>query len=203
MSSDPVSQRRKTLIAGVGHRFWSDYSTGPEWADRLADLDWPADVTVTDYSYGAWAMTQQLQDDRFERCIFLAAEPRGRAPAGVHLYRYRHDAARYDPLRVHDHMFEAVAGVISIDLLLVVAGHFGALPEETWVVEIEPANIDWGDGNGVSRAVESRYAEVETLVRALAAGRPPASVGTRVGTQSDPPLGSYGRLARREGGAGS
>lgn len=182
-----------TLIAGVGHRFWSDYSAGPEWSDRLAGLEWPANVTVEDYSYGAWAMTQRLQDERYGRCIFLAAEPRDREAASLHVYRYAFDAAEYDPLRVHDHMFEAVAGVISVDLLLVVAGYFRVLPPETWVIEIEPANLEWG--SGVSQPVEARYAAVEAIVKALVNGRPPPEVEV----QRDLPLGSYGALAKRKG----
>jgi hypothetical protein len=142
-------------------------------------LPWPDHVTVADYSYGAWAMTQQLQDEGFERCIFLSAEPREREPASLHLYRYRHDTDHFDPLRVHDHMFEAVAGVISIDLLLVVAGHFDALPQETWVIEIEPANIEWGDGGGVSPEVQGRYQEVEAIVVSLVGGEQPHDVEAR------------------------
>jgi hypothetical protein len=29
----------KTLIAGVGHRFWRDRSAGPEFCDRLGRLE--------------------------------------------------------------------------------------------------------------------------------------------------------------------
>ena len=185
----------KTLIAGVGHRFWCDYSAGPEWADKLAELEWPAHVTVEDYSYGAWAMTQNLQDEKFERCIFISAEPREREPASLHVYPFTFDEIDYDPLRVHDHMFEAVAGVISVDLLLIVAGHFKALPKETWVVEIEPANTDWSDGQDMSAAVQARYAEVEAIVKDLVAGKVPKNLES----QATIPLGSYGNLARQKG----
>lgn len=184
----------KTLIAGVGHRFWSDYATGPEWSDRLAALEWPSGVTVEDYSYGAWVMTQRLQDERYERCIFVSAEAREREPASLHVYRYAFDENEYDPLRVHDYMFEAVAGVISVDLLLVVAGHFKALPFETWVIEIEPANVAWG--SGISQLVEARYAGVEDIVKGLVNDQPPPEIGA----QSDLPLGSYGNLAKLKGG---
>ena len=157
-----------TLIAGIGHRYWRDRSAGPEWCDRLAKLDWPPHVTVEDYSYGAWAMTQRLQDERYARGIFIAAEARERAPASLHVYRYAFDGAKYDALRVHDHLFEAVAGVVSIELLLVIAGHFGALPAETWVIEVEPADTGWGEG--LSREVEALYPEVVATVRRLVGG---------------------------------
>lgn len=187
----------KTLIAGVGHRFWSDYSAGPEWSDKLAKLEWPSNITVEDYSYGAWAMTQQLQDDKFDRCIFISAEPREREPASLHVYPFRFNEADYDPLRVHDHMFEAVAGVISVDLLLIVAGHFKALPEDTWVIEIEPANTEWADGQGISASVESLYPEVEETVKQLVEGQIPK----KTEPQANIPLGSYGNLARQKGKA--
>ena len=184
----------KTLIAGVGHRFWSDYSAGPEWSDKLAKLEWPSNITVEDYSYGAWAMTQQLQDDKFERCIFISAEPRERKAASLHVYPFKFNEDDYDPLRVHDHMFEAVAGVISVDLLLIVAGHFKALPEDTWVIEIEPANTDWADGQGLSEAVKALYPDVETIVKQLVQGQVPKNTVP----QASIPLGSYGNLARQK-----
>lgn len=185
----------KTLIAGVGHRFWSDYSTGPEWSDKLAALEWPSYITVDDYSYGAWAMTQQLQDDKYDRCIFISAEPREREPASLHVYPFTFDDRDYDPMRVHDHMFEAVAGVISVDLLVIVAGHFKALPKETWVIEVEPVNTEWADGQGISEAVQARYPEVEAIVKTLVSGKQPEQAEHQVNI----PLGSYGNLARQKG----
>lgn len=192
-----MANNPKTLIAGVGHRFWCDYSAGPEWADKLAELEWPAHITVDDYSYGAWAMTQNLQDEKYERCIFISAEPREREAASLHVYPFNFDEADYDPLRVHDHMFEAVAGVISVDLLVIVAGHFKALPKETWVIEVEPVNTEWADGQGISAAVEARYPEVETIVKNLVKGIAPEVIED----QSKISLGAYGNLARRKGDA--
>jgi Ni,Fe-hydrogenase maturation factor len=163
-----------TLIAGVGHRFWRDYSVGPEWCDRLARLSWPEGVVVEDYSFGALAMAQRLEDEPYRRAIFICGEERGREPASLHLRRYRHQPERLSTQRVQDHLFEAVAGVIAIDLLLVTAGHFGVLPPETWVIEYEPADNGWG--HGLSAAAEQRYPKVLGWVRDLASGVIPESV---------------------------
>lgn len=156
---------KRTLIAGVGHRFWRDHSAGPEWCDRLAELPWPEGTVVDDYSFGALAMAQRLEDERFGRAIFVTSEERGRAPASLHVYPYSYDPHLLSDQRVHDHLFEAVAGVVSIDLLLVIAGHFGALPDETWVIELEPANTQWGDG--ISAELDARYPDVLARVRTL------------------------------------
>jgi hypothetical protein len=57
MNQSPSLQLEpKTLIAGVGHRFWRDRSAGALWVDELARLEWPVHVTVDDYSFGAIAM---------------------------------------------------------------------------------------------------------------------------------------------------
>ena len=57
---------------------------------------------------------------------------------------------------------EAVTGVIALDNTLVVARHFGALPDEVVVVEVEPGVQEFGDtfsdavGRGVRRRVRAR-----------------------------------------------
>lgn len=157
-----------TLIAAVGHRFWRDRSAGPVWLDRAAALDWPDGVALEDYSFGALAMTQQLEASTYRRALFVSAEIRERAPGSLHLTRHR--PAPVSPEHVQACIAEAGSGVVAIDLLLVVAGHFGALPGETWVLEIEPADTGWGDG--LSAAVEARYGEAMDLLRAFAEGRP-------------------------------
>lgn len=155
----------RTLVAGVGHRFWRDYSAGPEWCDRLAELTWPPHVVVEDYSFGALAMAQRLEDEPYDQAVFICCEERDREPASVHQYRYTYDPDALSLARVQDHLFEAVAGVVAIDLLLVAAGHFQVLPDETWVIEVEPANTAWGEG--ISPDVEACFPDVLARVRNL------------------------------------
>src|SRR6185295_8879638 len=61
---------------------------------------------------------------------------------------------------------EAVTGVIALDNTLVVARHFGALPDEIVVVEVEPAFHEFGDT--FSDTVASVFDAVCTLVKTLA-----------------------------------
>jgi hydrogenase maturation protease len=173
----PRTEPTRTLIAGVGHRFWRDNSAGPEWCDRLARLQWPEGVTVEDYGFGALSMVHWLEDGDFDRAVFVCSEQRGRPPASLHVYRYCHDPGSITLQRVHEHLFEAVAGVIAIDLLLVAAGHFQALPDETWVIELEPVNTSWGEG--ISHELEALYPEVEAQVRKLVVGEQPAAEGSK------------------------
>ncbi len=158
----------RSLIAAVGHRFWRDRSAGPVWLDRAAGLDWPAGVTLDDYSFGAVAMSQQLAADGYDRALFLTAEERDREPGSLHLHR--HEARAHPPEHVQACISEAGGGVVAIDLLLVVGGHLRALPPETWVLEVEPVATDWGDG--LSSELDALYPRVLDHLRAFAAGRP-------------------------------
>lgn len=158
----------KTLIAGVGHRFWRDRSVGPEFCDRLAKLEWPAHITTADYSFGAIPMTYQLQDDRYQQALFITSEVRGRTPGTLHLYRAEPEL----PASVEafqEYMNEAGSGVIAIELLLVIAKQFEALPPETWVLEIEP--VEENGPEGLTPEVEALYPKVLEIARAFAMGK--------------------------------
>lgn len=172
MSQTPLEPR--TLIAGVGHRFWRDRSAGPEFCDRLSRLEWPSHVTIADYSFGAIPMTYQLQDDRYSRALFITAEVRGRQPGTLHLYR----AEPQMPASVEEfqeYMNEAGSGVIAIELLLVIARQFGALPPESWVLEVEP--VEENGPGGLTPEVQALYPRVLEIARAFARGRVPLGEG--------------------------
>ncbi len=164
-SDDSVRESAlRTLIAGVGHRFWGDRSAGPLWVDRMGGLDWPADVVLDDYSFGALAMTQQLQAAPYDRVAFVTAEERGRAPASLHWKR--HIPQPSDPEHVQACVGEAGGGVVAIDLLLVIADYYQALPADTWVLEIEPADASWGDE--LSPRVDGLYPRAVEVLREFA-----------------------------------
>lgn len=160
----------KTLIAGVGHRFWRDRSAGPEFCDRLAKLSWPQHVQVQDYSFGAIPMTYQLQDDQYQRALFITAEARGREPGTLYLYRANPELPKTVEV-FQEYMNEAGSGVIAIDLLLVIAKQFEALPPETFVLELEPLEEN-GQG-GLTPQIEGLYAEVQRIAQMVAAGEIP------------------------------
>ena len=135
--------RRRTLIAGVGYANLRDCSVGPVLTERLAARTWPREVEVEDYSFGAIDAIHKLRAKAYDRVVFFGAMDRGDAPGTIRRYRFQggHDAAT-----VQEHVAEAAQAVISLDTTLIVAGHFGGLPEETLVFEVEPEDTGYGDG---------------------------------------------------------
>jgi hydrogenase maturation protease len=139
----------RVLVAGVGYRYLRDHSVGGAVADRLAGRDWPGDdVVVEDLSYNPIAVVQRLEDDppgrRFDRAVFVASVERpGRRPGTLTAYRW--DGALPPPDEIQRAVAEAVTGVIALDNTLVVAAHFEALPPEVVVIEVEPAEHEFGE----------------------------------------------------------
>ena len=141
----------RVLIGGVGYRWQRDASCGLVASDALARLDWPPGVEVADLGYGALYVVQDLADARppYARLILLASADRGRPPG--RLYSRRWEGRLAHPDEVQARIREAGAGVIDLDHLLVIAQHFGALPADVLVVEVEP--IDTAGGESLSPGV--------------------------------------------------
>ena len=160
----------RVLIAGVGYRNLRDHSVGPELIDRLAGHRWQGDVSVEDLSFGPIAVVQRLQDDapecRFTRAIFVAGISRApwRNPGEVCAYRW--DGVLPAAAEIQQSVSEAVTGVILLDNTLIVARHFGVLPEEIAVVEVEPLLHEFGDG--FSEPVARGFQEACRIVVELA-----------------------------------
>ena len=157
------------IVAGVGYRNLRDHSVGVEVTDRLESASWTDDVVVEDLSYNPIAVVQRLEDEppeqRFQRAIVVAAVERsGRAPGTVAAYRW--DGALPVDEDIHRAVTEAVTGVIALDNTLVVTRHFGALPDEVVVVEVEPAIHEFGDT--FSELVGPQFETVCQLVRTYA-----------------------------------
>ncbi len=134
------------MIAGVGYQNLRDLSVGPVLVPQLAELTWPAGVEVDDWSFGPIAVVQRLQDRPgfYKRLVLISAVQRGREPGGV--YAYRWNGQLPDPEEIQARIGEAVTGVISLDNLLIIAEHFKVLPPEVYVIEVEPEDINWGQG---------------------------------------------------------
>ena len=132
------------LIAGVGYQFLGDLSFGPKLVERLQDMTWPEDVRIEDFGYGPLVILDWFEESpgkKFERAILAGAVERGREPGTLATYSWIADTP--DPDLVQGRIREAGAGVISLDNLLIVAQHFGALPTDTSVVELEPLEKEW------------------------------------------------------------
>jgi hypothetical protein len=100
---------------------------------------------VEDVSYGPIDVLFKLQDEPggFRLGIFVGAVARGRLEGTVEQYRWQVPTPSVDELQ--ERVAEAVTGVVSLENLLLILGHFGALPSRTVVIEVEPeAEEGWG-----------------------------------------------------------
>ena len=159
----------KTLVAGVGYTNLRDFSVGPVLTTRLHAMDWPVDVEVDDLSFGPIGIVQrfQAQTDPYERVVLFAAVSRGRKPGTVTVYGW--DGKLPPAEEIQARIGEAVTGVISLDNLLIIGGHFGIWPEEVIVVEVEPQDEgEGGWGPGFSPAVTQAVGDVIVAVRRAA-----------------------------------
>jgi hydrogenase maturation protease len=173
----PAPVAGRVLIGGVGYRWFGDRSFGLLAGEALAGLDWPRGVDVEDLGYGALHVALDLADadPPYARVVLIAATERGREPG--RLYRLRGDAAVPDTEQVQARLYEAAAGVIDLDHLLVIGRHFGALPDDVVVVELEPHPGTTGEG--LSPRVRALLPHAVELVRreALAPAHVPTVSG--------------------------
>lgn len=131
------------LVAGVGYQHLRDLSAGLHVLERLDGLD--ARVDREDLSYGPIDVLFLLQRrPRYAAGVFVTGTKRGRTPGAVEERRWDFPTLSADALQ--ERIGEALSGVISLDNLLHICGHFGALPEEVTVIEVEPADDGWGEG---------------------------------------------------------
>ena len=138
----------RVIVAGVGYRNLRDHSVGVVVADRLLERAWHDDVVVEDLSYNPIAVVQRLEDEpperRFTRAVVVSAVERGNRPPGT-VVAYRWDGLLPDDEEIQRAVTEAVTGVIALDNTLVVARHFGGLPDEIVVIEVEPEVQEFGE----------------------------------------------------------
>ncbi len=160
----------RTLIGGIGYRFTRDLAFGPLVIDRLCTESWPEGVEVEDLSYAPIAIVQRWTEARPHRLILVGAVARdGRAPGTI--TQYSPTGVLPDQREIQFRVGEALAGVISLDNLLIVARAFGALPHDVEVIEVEPADQGWGDG--LSAPVRQAMTAVVEILRGEAgAARP-------------------------------
>jgi hydrogenase maturation protease len=182
----------RVIVAGVGYHNLRDHSVGVEVVDRLEADAWPDGVVVEDLSYNPIAVVQRLEDEpperRFQRAVIVGAVERsGRAPGTIAVYRW--DGVLPVDQEIHRAVTEAVTGVIALDNTLVVTRHFGALPDEVVVVEVEPAVHEFGDT--FSELVGRQFETVCQLVRTH------ATDADAVGRLARAPLGGAARAGVR------
>jgi hydrogenase maturation protease len=153
----------RVLVGGVGYRWFGDGSFALLASDALARLDWPPGVDVLDLGYGALHVAMDLADvdPPYERVVLVAVTERGREPG--RLYRSECDPGAPSAQDVQDRMYEAGAGVIDLDHLLVLGRHFDALPDDVVAIELEPHPGTTGDR--LSPAAQALLPQAIELVR--------------------------------------
>lgn len=159
----------RVLVAGVGYQNLRDLSAGLlvlEQLERLGPLG--ERVDIEDLSYGPIDVLFLLQRRaRYAAAVFVTGSKRDRPPGSVE--RRRWDFPVIAPDALQGCVAEGLTGVISLDNLLHICGHFGALPPEVTIVEVEPADDGWGEGTSEpgGRAVAEASAVVRTEVMRL------------------------------------
>ena len=152
-----------TLVGGIGLPWLRDLDFGTNWLARAASLVWPDDVVLEDLSYAAHRVMHRIQELRPARVVLLGCMPRGTGPPGE-IRRYRlSEVPHPDPDEVHERLGEAVGGIVDLDHTLAVCRHWNALPDDTVVIEVEPAESEFGWG--FSQPVEDAVDQVLAMVR--------------------------------------
>jgi hydrogenase maturation protease len=169
----PPTGPGRVLIGGVGYTNLRDRSFGPLLIERLQEHAWPADVVVEDVSYGPIDVLFKLQAEPagFRLGLFVGAVARGRAAGTVERYVWRSPTPSIDELQ--ERIAEAVTGVVSLENLLHILAHFGALPTRTVVIEVEP-EAEEGWGPELSEAALAALGRVDAILREELAASPPS-----------------------------
>jgi len=132
------------LVSGIGYSNLSDMSFGRVLLATLVEMDWPAEVHVEDLNFGPIMIYQWLEGSpiKFDKAVFVGAARRNRQPGALEVYRW--DGKLPGDAEIQSRIEEAITGVIDLDNLLIVCKHFGVLPDDVRLVEVEPQSQEWG-----------------------------------------------------------
>ncbi|MDQ3353643.1 MAG: hydrogenase maturation protease [Actinomycetota bacterium] len=157
-------ERRATrvLIGGVGLPWMRDLDFGTQFVRRMEVLDWPGDVAVEDLSYAAHRVLHLLQEVQPAKVVLVGAMPRFTDVAGT-VRRYLLDLTPPSDEDVQARLGDAAGGTIDLDHTLAVGRYWKAFPEDTVVIEVEPADRTFG--LGFTDAVEAAMEPVLAMVR--------------------------------------
>lgn len=159
----------RVVVGGIGLPWLRDLDFGTQFVRRMGKLEWPEGVVLEDMSYAAHRVLHLLQDLRPAKVILVGAMPRDVDPPGT-VRRYKLDLTPPPDQEVIDRLGEAVGGIIDLDHTLAIIRYWKALPEDTVVIEVEPADRSFGLGfsNEVEATVEPILAMVREEVGAVA-----------------------------------
>lgn len=147
------------LVAGVGNIFLGDDGFGVEVARRLAGVELPPDVKVTDFGIRGVHLAYELLDG-YEMVILVDASPRGGEPGTLYVIEPEPepepDPDEIPPLDAHGMDPGAVLALLRV---------LGGSVEQILVVGCEPAVVD--EGMTLSPPVEAAVDQAVTLVQDL------------------------------------
>lgn len=150
----------RVLVCGVGYRFLRDGAIGPYVSDTLTPRATNG-VEIEDLGYHPVGFCQNLEErPPYDRIIFVAGIGRDLEPGTVRAYQYDHCLPSKEEIQAR--VGDSVTGTISLDNLLIVSEAFKALPEDVWVVEVEPDDETWGEG--FSPVIEAKLPEIVETV---------------------------------------
>ena len=158
---------KKTIVGGVGYQFMRDLSLGPVLTEELAKIEWPEHISIdADFSYGPVAIVQRFEcePNLCDRIVLFSAVERGHPPGKITAYRWQGELPEEEEIQAR--VGEAVTGVVNLDNLLIVGEQFEIWPNEVFVVEVEPADLGWGDG--FSPVIDEVIDEVVRTIKRVA-----------------------------------
>lgn len=147
------------LVAGVGNIFLGDDGFGVEVVRRLAGVELPPDVTVTDFGIRGVHLAYELLDG-YELAILVDASPRGGQPGTLYVIEPdpapEPDPDEVPPLDAHGMDPAAVLSLLGV---------LGGQIDRVLVVGCEPLVAD--EGMGLSPPVEAAVDQAVALVQDL------------------------------------
>jgi hydrogenase maturation protease len=152
----------RVLVGGVGLPWLRDLDFGTQFVRRVADMEWDEGVMVEDLSYAAHRVLHTLQMLQPDKVVLVGAMPRETDPPGT-IRRYTLDLTPPDDEEVVDRLGEAAGGIIDLEHTLAVVRYWRGFPEDTVVIEVEPADKSFG--LGFSDEVEAAVEPVLAMVR--------------------------------------
>lgn len=141
---DPV------LVAGVGYPLLGDLAVGTVVAYQVAEWDLPG-VAVADCSNTPVAAYQTISEGNYRTLVVVGPEKRGgrlndgspsENPGEIHEY----DAGGFDAPdeRLVELVGESAMGSNTVENVMIVSRTLGDLPDDTYVVTVEPGYDSWG-----------------------------------------------------------
>src|SRR5215218_8259757 len=114
-----TGRRTSLVVGGVGHLYQGDLDLGRVAVERLRDEEFGEGVALEEFSYGAVAVAQRLEELRPDVLVLVGAVERGRKPGTVE--RREVTSLPRDPGEIQGAIADAITGYIHLDLVLEVA----------------------------------------------------------------------------------